>query len=284
MNETSDFRASESRKLRLLVHSQLIGEQDLQADIEEAARTGVSTAYVLMSRHHISKGSIGYALHVHYQRPFLDAEGLEPSREAALQVGREHLKAHCWLPLVQVGDVAHVWTDDPSSPSKLEAIRQALPGRSLRVYVGLREDILRAVESLRLEADPSAPALRRATRWLALAAALLAAEASAADWADQLNWGRRNEAARAESVASAAWVPLEYVQVLRESGLSWEHIVGQLGLEGPASRPDVPKLFNRFRDASGGGSAAGSRGGGVAPSIIGGGGGGTTSGGCRRRC
>src|SRR5205814_579428 len=100
--------------------------------------------------------------------PFLDHESAEPCRALAEAVGAAHLKAHRWLPLREADGLVHVWTDEPSSPQRLAAIRAALSGRELRTYVGLPEDLLRAIESLGLPPEGRVAAAPRAAAALLL--------------------------------------------------------------------------------------------------------------------
>jgi type II secretory ATPase GspE/PulE/Tfp pilus assembly ATPase PilB-like protein len=139
-----------------LIERKLIDPRSLDAAVAEAYDRGCGTAALLMERHRITKRAIGDALSGFYKCAFVEFdEKFSISRELVSAMNIQYLRANVWVPLWRDGTTLHVAIDDPHSSQKIQDIQQLFAGHTLRLYVGLRSDILRFIDSLLC---PNAPA------------------------------------------------------------------------------------------------------------------------------
>jgi type II secretory ATPase GspE/PulE/Tfp pilus assembly ATPase PilB-like protein len=150
LTRDADAPSAEIERFGLLVRQGLIREEDLAATCREARQGQVSVESLLVSRRRISKRAIGESLSAFYGCPFREfEEGIRPPPELVARIGRGHLKNNLWFPLGAEGDVVEILIDDPRCAWRLQDVQHVFPGARLRLYVGLRDDILRFLHVFR---------------------------------------------------------------------------------------------------------------------------------------
>ncbi len=141
---------------RSLVDSNLVSGRTLEEAAGVSRRGGESLGWVLWRRYYVPHHMIGFALQEFYGCPFWDAEEAGASARAlAAEVPPESLAAGRWAPLWRRDQTVCVVVDDPASKECLAQVRAAFPGARVLVNVGLKEEISRLAEALRLAAGPA---------------------------------------------------------------------------------------------------------------------------------
>ncbi len=152
---------SRPTRFDLLVSARLLSQRDLESAVDEAHEKRMAVEDVLIARHKIRKEDIGRSLSSYYGCPFVDAAGIEPVAAALIEgINLEYLKAQCWVPLKDQGDCIQVLVDDPHCSQKNQDIRRLFQGRKVQLFVGLRQDILRLLESAGASCGAGGPGTR----------------------------------------------------------------------------------------------------------------------------
>ncbi|MCH7569236.1 MAG: GspE/PulE family protein, partial [Deltaproteobacteria bacterium] len=172
-------------KFDYLLSSGFVTQSELDATITEAREKRRDVESLLMEKYKIAKKDIGKSLSLFYKCPFVDHEdrifiqgrverlwgtfqdqlvtelrlaGAKTKEEAQAvlpelvkDINLGYLKANFWIPLRCDKDKVEVAIDDPYSFQKIQDIRRLFPGREIKLYVGLREDILKFVNSISLD-------------------------------------------------------------------------------------------------------------------------------------
>jgi len=169
-------------KFDYLLSSGFVTQSELDATITEAREKRRDVESLLMEKYKIAKKDIGKSLSLFYKCPFVDHEdrifiqgrverlwgtfqdqlvtelrlaGAKTKEEAQAvlpelvkDINLGYLKANFWIPLRCDKDKVEVAIDDPYSFQKIQDIRRLFP---IKLYVGLREDILKFVNSISLD-------------------------------------------------------------------------------------------------------------------------------------
>jgi len=140
-----------------LVSSSLITQKELETAIVEAREQQKAVESVLMAKYKIEKKEIGKSLSLFYKCPFIEfaARILIPP-ELVKNITLSYLRANFWVPLRRDRDTVEILIDNPHSFQKIQDIRRLFSFREIKFYVGLREDILKFVNSVAANLDPSA--------------------------------------------------------------------------------------------------------------------------------
>jgi type II secretory ATPase GspE/PulE/Tfp pilus assembly ATPase PilB-like protein len=145
-------------KFDYLVSSGSITQAELDATIKEAREKQKEIEPLLMEKYKIAKKDIGKSLSLFYKCPFVEYEErvfIPP--ELVRSISLNYLKANYWIPLRRSEDLVEVLIDDPYSFQKLQDVKRLFPVKEVRFFVGLREDILKFVNSVATDLDPNAP-------------------------------------------------------------------------------------------------------------------------------
>lgn len=145
-------------KFDYLVSSGSITQAELDATIKEAREKQKEIEPLLMEKYKIAKKDIGKSLSLFYKCPFVEYEErvfIPP--ELVRSISLNYLKANYWIPLRRSEDLVEVLSDDPYSFQKLQDVKRLFPVKEVRFFVGLREDILKFVNSVATDIDPNAP-------------------------------------------------------------------------------------------------------------------------------
>ncbi|MFB3121012.1 MAG: GspE/PulE family protein [Candidatus Binatia bacterium] len=136
-------------KFDYLVSSGFLTQNELETAIVEARETRRDVESLLMEKYKIAKKDIGRSLSLFYKCPFVEhADRITIPKELVENINLGYLKANFWIPLRRDEDKVEVAIDDPNSFQKIQDIKRLFPAKEIRFYVGLREDILKFVNSI----------------------------------------------------------------------------------------------------------------------------------------
>jgi type II secretory ATPase GspE/PulE/Tfp pilus assembly ATPase PilB-like protein len=111
-----------------------------------------------MEKHKIAKEDIGKSLSSFYKCPFIEfAESIFIPPDLVRSINPSYLKANYWIPLRGNEEMVEILIDDPYAFQKVQDIKRLFPGKEVKFFVGLREDILKFVNSVSTGLDANAP-------------------------------------------------------------------------------------------------------------------------------
>ncbi|GIX47613.1 MAG: hypothetical protein KatS3mg131_1824 [Candidatus Tectimicrobiota bacterium] len=135
-------------KFDYLLEQNLITREELDAAIAEARRKRQDVETVLIEQYRIPKQEIGRALSAFFGYPFVEFDERRVIDPSLLKgINFDYLKANYWVPLRREGSIVDILVDNPKDLQKIEHIKLLMPGCTLRLFVGLRKDILQYLYS-----------------------------------------------------------------------------------------------------------------------------------------
>jgi type II secretory ATPase GspE/PulE/Tfp pilus assembly ATPase PilB-like protein len=146
-------------KFDALIYAGRLTHEEVEAATREAQSKRHPVEAVLLTKYHLSKQEIGYALSTFYQCPFVEYES-GATLDAALvrNITRSYLTTNVWVPLRATPEWVEILIDDPRAFQKMQDIRRLSPNKEIRCAVGLRDDILSfitlAYTTLTTSSDP----------------------------------------------------------------------------------------------------------------------------------
>ncbi|HXG20969.1 MAG TPA: ATPase, T2SS/T4P/T4SS family [Methylomirabilota bacterium] len=132
-----------------LITSQRLTPEQLVAARKEAQQEGCPIETILMEKYHIPKQEIGKSLSAYSSCPFLEYNKeilIDP--ELVRGINPNYLRVNYWIPLRATADTVEVLIDDPFIFHKTQDIKRLFPGKEIRYWIGLREDIQKYVNSV----------------------------------------------------------------------------------------------------------------------------------------
>ena len=136
-------------KFDALVATGRLSQRDLDTVMAEARRRDCPVETLLIEQRRLSKREVGTALSAFYQCAFMEydeARLLMP--ECARGININYLKSNFWIPLQVTAERVDVLIDDPQAFDKIKDIKRLFPGKEINLTVGLREDILKYVNTI----------------------------------------------------------------------------------------------------------------------------------------
>ncbi|MBI3757297.1 MAG: type II/IV secretion system protein [Deltaproteobacteria bacterium] len=102
-----------------------------------------------MKKHQISKQEIGASLSAYANCPFFEyTEDLELDSQLIKGINPTYLRTNYWLPLRATADSVEVLIDDPFAFSKTQDVKRLFPGKQIRYWIALREDIQKYLQTI----------------------------------------------------------------------------------------------------------------------------------------
>ena len=130
-------------KFDALIYAGRLTQEVVDAATREAQSKRQPIEAVLLTKYHISKQEIGYALSTFYQCPFVEYEsGANIDAALVRNITRSYLTTNVWVPLRATPEWIEILIDDPRAFQKMQDIRRLFPHKEIRWAVGLRDDIL----------------------------------------------------------------------------------------------------------------------------------------------
>jgi type II secretory ATPase GspE/PulE/Tfp pilus assembly ATPase PilB-like protein len=147
--EIREGKVRKAGRFDALIDAGRLTQEDLDAAIEEARKRQAHIETLLMERHEITKQEIGAVLSTFYGCPFMEYDGRQAiAPDCARSININYLKSNFWIPLQVTERWVEVLIDDPQAFDKLKDIQRLFPGKEIKCAVGLREDILKYVNSI----------------------------------------------------------------------------------------------------------------------------------------
>jgi len=144
-------------KFDALVIAGRLQQAEVDAAQKDAQRMAVPVENILMERYRVGRKEIGVALSVYYRCPFMEFDEKQTvAREQLRGVNLSYLKANFWVPLRVTDKSVVVLLDDPYAHTKVQDIQRLFPGKEIERRVGLRDDILRYINSINGPAESKA--------------------------------------------------------------------------------------------------------------------------------
>lgn len=144
-------------KFDYLVSSGFLTQNELDSAITEAREKRGDVESLLMAKYKIAKKDIGKSLSLFYKCPFVEhGDRIIIPPELVKDINLGYLRANFWIPLRRDKDKVEVAIDDPQSFQKIQDIRRLFPAKEIIFHVGLREDILKFVNSIFSDLDAGA--------------------------------------------------------------------------------------------------------------------------------
>jgi type II secretory ATPase GspE/PulE/Tfp pilus assembly ATPase PilB-like protein len=132
-----------------LLTSQRITQAQFDAARAEARTEGCAIETILMEKYNVSKQDIGNSFAAYSNCPFLEYdENLKIAPDLIKGINPNYLRVNYWIPLRATEDNLEVLIDDPFIFHKTQDIKRMFPGRNIRYWIGLREDIQKYVNSV----------------------------------------------------------------------------------------------------------------------------------------
>jgi type II secretory ATPase GspE/PulE/Tfp pilus assembly ATPase PilB-like protein len=153
------FQQAESTQRRMgkfdgLIASQQLTREQLDHARTEAREEGCAVEAILMEKYKISKQEIGSSLSAYSNCPFLEYdESLKINPHLIKGINPNYLRVNYWIPLRATQDTVEVLIDDPFVFHKTQDIKRLFPGKQVRYWIGLREDIQKYVNSISVGAN-----------------------------------------------------------------------------------------------------------------------------------
>jgi len=130
-------------KFDALIYAGRLSQEVVEAATVEAQSKRQPVEAILITKYHISKQEIGYALSTFYQCPFVEYEsGANIDAALVRNITRSYLTTNVWVPLRATPEWIEILIDDPRAFQKMQDIRRLFPNKEIRCAVGLRDDIL----------------------------------------------------------------------------------------------------------------------------------------------
>ena len=127
----------------LLVKQNVLSQE--QADEMNTAQvSGDITTFLLQKG--IAKKALLEMLHVHYNTPSFDMQGVSFHAELLELFVREALERYCFIPLKKEGDRLSVIAADPTNQAMKNEIEES-GFKNVSYLVGLKKDIFNAIET-----------------------------------------------------------------------------------------------------------------------------------------
>jgi type II secretory ATPase GspE/PulE/Tfp pilus assembly ATPase PilB-like protein len=131
-----------------LLERGLVSEQELDQAIGKAKAQKVDPELILMAEYKVSREDIARSLGMFYGCGYLlFDEKIPPDPGLMRGIRPEYLMRRMWVPVCRVGGKAIVMVDDPRDLAKVDEIRAHEHLRNCEIRVGLKEDILRYIQS-----------------------------------------------------------------------------------------------------------------------------------------
>src|SRR5262245_38268205 len=135
-----------------LLAANLISEKELDMAIAEARDKQRAVEAVLMEKYRVSKKDLGHSLSAFYRCPFLGSGArLSAAPELVKNLNPNYLRANYWIPLRRRENTVEIFIDDPASFQKRQDIRRLFPLEEVKFIVGLRDDILQVIKTVKTD-------------------------------------------------------------------------------------------------------------------------------------
>jgi type II secretory ATPase GspE/PulE/Tfp pilus assembly ATPase PilB-like protein len=132
-----------------LLENKLITESQLARAVTLSGNGGPAVENILMEKFRVRKEDIGRALSFYFKVPFIGTEPIPlPSKAMINGLKPDFMARNVWAPWRIENGRIDIAVDDPSDLPRIDGIRGLFPGMTVRICVGLEQDILKMCRRL----------------------------------------------------------------------------------------------------------------------------------------
>jgi type II secretory ATPase GspE/PulE/Tfp pilus assembly ATPase PilB-like protein len=146
-NQKRMAKGSRSGKFDSLLENHLVTQKELNKAIADARTKKEPIEAILMREYRLPKDEIGKSLSKYYKVPFIEYVSnfaIPGDLLAGLKV--PFMRNNYWVPLRMEEDCPAIAVDNPHDLKKIDEIKALFPGKKLKFYVALRDDILEFIK------------------------------------------------------------------------------------------------------------------------------------------
>jgi type II secretory ATPase GspE/PulE/Tfp pilus assembly ATPase PilB-like protein len=146
-NQKRMAKGSRSSKFDYLLENHLVTQKELNKAIADARTKKEPIEGLLMREYRVPKEEIGKSLSKYYKVPFIEyvsTFAIPGDLLAGLKV--PFMRNNFWVPLRKEDDCPAIAVDNPHDLKKIDEIKALFPGKKLKFYVALRDDILEFIK------------------------------------------------------------------------------------------------------------------------------------------
>jgi type II secretory ATPase GspE/PulE/Tfp pilus assembly ATPase PilB-like protein len=137
------------RRFDFLLENHLITESQLEQAVTLSGNGGQAVENILMEKFRIKKEDVGRALSCYFKVPFIGTDALPlPSKAMIKGLKPAFMARNVWAPWRMENGRIDIAVDDPSDLPRIDDIRGLFPGMTVRICVGLKQDILKMCQRL----------------------------------------------------------------------------------------------------------------------------------------
>lgn len=146
-NQKRMAKGSRSSKFDYLLEHHLVTQKELNKAVADSRAKKEPIEGILMREYRVPKEEIGKSLSKYYKVPFIEfvnTFAIPGDLLAGLKV--PFMRNNFWVPLRQEEDGPAIAVDNPHDLKKIDEIKALFPGKKLKFYVALRDDILEFIK------------------------------------------------------------------------------------------------------------------------------------------
>jgi type II secretory ATPase GspE/PulE/Tfp pilus assembly ATPase PilB-like protein len=146
-NQKRMAKGSRSSKFDYLLENHLVTQKELNKAIADSRTKKEPIEGLLMREYRVPKEEIGKSLSKYYKVPFIEyvsTFAIPGDLLAGLKV--PFMRNNFWVPLRKEDDCPAIAVDNPHDLKKIDEIKALFPGKKLKFYVALRDDILEFIK------------------------------------------------------------------------------------------------------------------------------------------
>jgi type II secretory ATPase GspE/PulE/Tfp pilus assembly ATPase PilB-like protein len=146
-NQKRMAKNSRSSKFDYLLEHHLVTQKELNKAIADARTKKEPIEALLTREYRVPKAEIGKSLSKYYKVSFIEFSNtfaIPGDLLAGLKV--PFMRSNFWVPLRMEEDKPAIAVDNPHDLKKIDEIKALFPGKQLKLYVALRDDILEFIK------------------------------------------------------------------------------------------------------------------------------------------
>ncbi|MGD2269606.1 MAG: GspE/PulE family protein [Desulfobacterales bacterium] len=134
-------------KFDYLLENHILTQKELDKATQDARNRKTPIISVLLRDLKIPKNEIGRSLSKYFNAPFIEYNPRLPiPGELITGLKVPFMRNNVWVPLREEDEKIAVAIDNPNDLQRIGEIRTLFPGKTLKVYVGLKQDILEFIK------------------------------------------------------------------------------------------------------------------------------------------
>jgi len=134
---------TKSTRFSYLLDNHFLTQKELDTAVADARQQKRQVESILIRELHIPKKEIVQSYARYYDTPYIEFySGAPVPGELMRGLRTPFLERNCWVPLRTEGDKIVIALDNPHDLQKIDEIKALFPGRELKYFVALRQDVM----------------------------------------------------------------------------------------------------------------------------------------------